>query len=521
MSRPLVALCLLAAGIAGLAPLAVMAARVSPADLATVLDARTLDLLGRTLALGAGAAVLAFAAGVPFGFLTARTNVPGAGLLRPLGVVPLLLPPLVLAMSWIVLVDLRGAALAILILAAGTFPLVAVFTAAAWERIDARREEAALLVGGSWAAVRMGFPLVLPPALCGASLAFVFAINDFAVPDYVSSLGPKFNVYADEVFATWQIDHADGKAVATALPLVALTLAFLLPALALRRSGSLATVDGDFRRPAPLDLGRWRWPAAFACAALVTLAALVPVGRMLWEAGGGAQGWSVAGLRGAFARAIELCGDNLAASLGYATSAATVAVPLAFVLGHALERARRGRLFEWALVLPVAVPGILFGIGTIVLWNHPLWNAPALRGLGVASFYTGGGLVVLMWTGRFLAFPALVASGAVASFDRRLEEAAELAGAGPIRRLVAIVAPGLWPSLAGGWTLVFVLAMRELDAAILVPAANETVMIRLFNGVHFGRDDFVAALALLIVFVIVTPGLLWSLFARRRMQVVA
>ena len=44
-------------------------------------------------------------------------------------------------------------------------------------------------------------------------------------------------------------------------------------------------------------------------------------------------------------------------------------------------------------------------------------------------------------------------------------------------------------------------------------------MIRVYNAVHFGRDDFVAALALLVVFVILLPGLLWSLSGGRRLEV--
>ena len=121
--------------------------------------------------------------------------------------------------------------------------------------------------------------------------------------------------------------------------------------------------------------------------------------------------------------------------------------------------------------------------------------------------------------GRFLAFPTLVSAGAVASLDRELEQAAELAGAGPVRRMTRIVAPALVPSLIGGWVLMFVLAMRELDAAILVPAANDTVMFRMFNAVHFGRDDFVAALALLILFVTIVPGVLWRLFSGKELEV--
>ena len=94
-----------------------------------------------------------------------------------------------------------------------------------------------------------------------------------------------------------------------------------------------------------------------------------------------------------------------------------------------------------------------------------------------------------------------------------------MAGARPARRLLAVVAPSLRTGLVGGWVLVFVFAMRELDAAILVPAANHTAIFRVFNSLHFGRDDFVAALTLLMVFLLVLPGLLWTLFARERLEV--
>jgi hypothetical protein len=52
-----------------------------------------------------------------------------------------------------------------------------------------------------------------------------------------------------------------------------------------------------------------------------------------------------------------------------------------------------------------------------------------------------------------------------------------------------------------------------------VPAANKTAMLRVFNGVHFGRDSYVAALSLLVMFTILLPGILWSVFARKRLEV--
>lgn len=514
--------------VAGILPIGLMLVRMSgdAGAIGRALNPRTLDLLGRTLFLGASVAGLAVLLGAPFGFLVSRTDLPFARILRPLGFVPLLLPPLVLAMTWTVMTELRGAPMTIAILALSTFPIVALFTARAAERIDGRQEEAAWMAGGLGAVLRAALPQVLPAAACGACLAFVFAINDWGVPDYVSSVGRKFNVYADEVFAIWQIDGHDSEAVASALPLVALTLCALIPALLLRRRGSLAaTLGSGHVRPAPLALGPWRWPAALFCISLVALGAGVPIGRLLYEAGAGAPGgsnplgasmpvagfdvgWSFDRLQAAFARALELCRDELTASVVYSAVGASIAVPLALILGHAVARSRFGGAILVFSVLPVAVPAILLGIGFIVLWNRP-WSG---------DFYTGPGLVVLLLLGRYLAFPVMVLSGAVANFDRRLEEAAQLSGVGPTGRLVKVVAPPLLPSLVGSWTLFFVLAMREMDAAVLVPAANRTVMFRLFNAIHFGRDDFVAALALLTLFVIVLPGLLWTCFSNRRLE---
>jgi iron(III) transport system permease protein len=512
LSRTLLTLSLAVLAVAGLAPVAVMILRVvqDPAALQGLLDERTLSLLGRTLLLGGGAAGLALLVGAPFGYLTARTDLPGATWLRSLGLVPLIMPPLLLAVSWTVLVpQLRGAPMTILLMGLSTFPIVALFTAKAARRVDGRREEAALLSGGLSGVLRMEFGLLLPAALSGTCFAFLFAASDFAVPDFVSSVGRKFNVYADEVFATWQVNGSDSRAVATALPLVVLILAALLPALALRRRGTLATLDSDFVAPRTLSLGSWRWPLGLAAWGLITLGALIPVGRMLFEAGGGPSGWSVYKFQAAFGKAIDLCRDNLLASLGYSILAATLALPVALVLGHAIARWRHGWFLEMLCVLPLAAPAILFGIGNIAVWN----------GTYTYAFYTSGGMVVVLYIGRFLAFPTLISASAVASMDRELEQAAELAGASPMRRMARIVAPALLPSLMGGWILMFVLAMRELDTAILVPAANDTVMFRMFNAVHFGRDDFVAALALLIIFVTIVPGVLWRLFSGKELEV--
>ena len=612
--RVLLAIAFLAFAVLGLLPLGIMFERLSQdaAVLGKLLDERTIELLKRTAYLGLGSAGIALLLGVPFGFLVARTDVLWAGALRALGIVPILIPPIMLAMTWTMVMDLRGPVMCALILGLSTFPLVSMFTARAAERIDGRREEAALMVGGIGAALRMELPLVAPSALAGAVLSFVVSVNEFSLPDYVSAVGRKFNVYAGQIFSTWQVDNDEALAVATSLPLIGLSLVALIPLLILKRRTRSGTIDGRFVRPERLKLGKWRAPATLFCLLVVSVTSMVPIGRLAYEAGGGPrvfsgvsirrQAWRAGGgaaqnttvpgttqatdaatnpdarkgavtasqaaalkaaglevpaappvtttspqavarrrasnenapeaqaaleanasddlsdagggipifltnLRASFARAFELSRASLISSLLYALMAATLCLPIGLVLGHAVQRSRIGGVLEVVTLLPLIVPATLFGIGTLVAWNRE-WTA---------MIYEGGGLVALLFTGRFAAIAVLVCAGAVASYDPRLEESASLAGTGPTRRLFGIVAPGIWRSLVGSWIAIFALSVRELDAAVLVPAANDTAMFRVFNAVHFGRDDFVSALALLVIFAILAPGLLWSLFMRAKL----
>ncbi|MEY2806510.1 MAG: ABC transporter permease [Planctomycetia bacterium] len=508
MSRWLVLCAAAGFALVALGPSIAMALRVQGADLAALDLARGAGLLWRTMQLGLGAAAIALCLGAPMGWILARAAVPGAQALRALVLVPLLLPPLVLAMSFMGWTTWRGGLATAAIMGVGTYPLVALYVARAAERIDGRRADAARLAGGLAAMLRVEWALVRPVALASAGFAFAFAVNDFAVVDYVSSLGPKHPVYADDIFASWRSGNDTSKAVAAAWPLVALTLMVVVPALVVVRRSPLFTHEGDFRAPARVDLGAWRWPLALLAWAVVGATALAPLARLAFEAGGGARGFGLSTLLQSLSKALANGRPNLQASLLHALGAALLCLPVALVLGHALARSRRWLVLGTTLVvLPLCVPPILHGVGSLALWNRP----------ATAALYDSGWMAVLLQAGRYAPLFVLGVAAAIAATDRRIEDSARLAGAGPARTLCGIVAPLLAAPLAGGAMVVFVFALRELDAAILVPAANGTALFRLYNAVHFGRDEMVAALALWICFFVLLPGALWSLHSRRNM----
>ncbi|QDU85148.1 spermidine/putrescine ABC transporter membrane protein [Planctomycetes bacterium Pla163] len=575
MSRWLVSLCAVLFAAFALAPVAVTLLRIESSDLGTLLEPRIWSLLARTIGLGLSVAAGCLLLGVPFGFLVARTDVFGARFLRPLSIVPLLVPTLLMAMTWTALSDVRGPVATAVLLVFSYFPLVSIFTARAAERIDARQEESAWGLGGLVAVLRADVGAILPASLAGACLAFTFAVNDFSVPDFVSSVGVKFNVYADEIFANWSQFERPGLAVATALPLLVVTLLALVPVLVLRRRGALAPVTSSAIAPATLPLGRWRWPATLFAFAVVGASSLVPLGRLGWEASGGPSAWrpvaaraAIAGeeappaataprpvvpgsattgtttnserepdltfgerlaaapvvagrqldtFASAFGKAFERARDDVRRSLWLAIVAATAALALGLVLGHAAERSRFGTAILMAALVPIAVPGTLFGIGTATLWDGP-WLAE-LTGGASTDFYATPSMAALLYIGRLSPFAILIVAGAVAGVPKVSEWAAASVGAGPVTRLLRIVAPAITGALAASWICVYAFAMRELDSALVVPEARRTAIVRVFNGVHFGRDEYVAALSLVLIFTILLPGMLWAAFSKRPAKV--
>ena len=292
----------------------------------------------------------------------------------------------------------------------------------------------------------------------------------------------------------------------------------------MRRRGAMASLAEGFVQPQRIRLGPWRWPALAFCLGLLVCGALVPILRLLWEAAAmprqleeqaglfAALGAGAETVAREFGVALERARKDLANSILYASGAALICAPLGLMLGHAIERSRAralGFLGESVALLPIAAPALLFGIGAITLWNHD----------ATARFYDSGWMAVLLYSGKYLPFAILICAGAVAALGPEQEEAAALTGAGPTKRLLTVVAPPLTGALVASLVLVFVFSMRDLDAALLVPAANKTAIMRVFNGVHFGRDSYVAALSLLLLFAILLPGILWSIFARKRMEV--
>lgn len=170
-------------------------------DLAgTITSAPVLQALGLSLRTAATATLISVVLGVPLAWLLARGDLPGAGVLRAVVTLPMVLPPVVGGVALLALLGRRGllgGGLEVLgitvpfttaaVVLAQTFvamPFLVVSVEGALRGLDRRDEQIAATLGAStfYAARRITLPAAAPAIVSGAVLCFARALGSSAPP---------------------------------------------------------------------------------------------------------------------------------------------------------------------------------------------------------------------------------------------------------------------------------------------------------------------------------------------------
>src|SRR5690606_13984067 len=209
------------------------------------------------------AVLVSLVLGLGHAWVTYRTDLPGAAVLGPLGALPLVLPPILVAMGFSDFADTRGFLACALLLGVSYTPFVAVLAARGLRSIDGRAYEAALLARGRGRAERWLLRAILPEVFAGCLLAFIFVVSEHGVPEFLTVKGKAWHTYAEGIFAKWTrrntgVDHAAvASPIVAAVPLVLIIGLSLLVALRLRGKAPRGEAHPLPRR----RMGGWRWPA--------------------------------------------------------------------------------------------------------------------------------------------------------------------------------------------------------------------------------------------------------------------
>jgi iron(III) transport system permease protein len=238
---------------------------------------------------------------------------------------------------------------------------------------------------------------------------------------------------------------------------------------------------------------------------IVFLVAGVPVINLLYKAGGiveqteaGRQRtWSAIDALTHVAAVPREFADDLWLSTWVGAAAATGAVVVGLPLAWSLRLARGKPLARLlALALCWTIPGPVLGIAVIHLLNQPLDSPLAFLG----SLYDSQFPTWLVQTLRGLPLATLILWAAFAMVPQTLLEAATLDGAGWWRKLARVGLPLRWPAVGVAWLVAFAIAFGELPATVLVlpPGRATAITVRVFQLLHYGADERVAAISLVI-----------------------
>jgi iron(III) transport system permease protein len=344
-------------------------------------------------------------------------------------------------------------------------------------------------------------PLMTPPLVAGIALAFVSCLGNFGIPAFLGIPGN----YLVLPTLIYQRLAGLGPSVLSEVAVLSCLIGFIavlgifLQDLMLRRRDFRITTTSNAMRP--FELERWRPAVEIALWILTVVVLVLPLVALLLSSLVPAIGVPLTAKSATLSNYDYVLLDHAAAKRAFVNSfslSATaaivivlIAVPLAYFL--VWRRARLLRVLNVVVEMPYALPGVVLAIAAILVFLKPL---PVL---GI-TLYNTVWIILFGYLARFLVLGLRPVIGGYYQLDRTLEEAAQIAGARLLRRLTTIILPLVAPMAIAGALLVFLTAFNELTvSALLWSSGAETLGVVVFSFQQGGDSTYAAALAMLTV----------------------
>ncbi len=482
----------------------------------------------RTLLLLAGVGCLTLVTGTATGWLVTVFRFPGRDTAAWLAIVPLAMPTYIVAYSYADLLDyagpLQGAVRAALdvhnrrdywfpeIRSLGGLVLVLSFVLYPYVYLSARASFLQQSVGTLEVARTLGrtltqtffavaLPLARPALAAGVTLAMLECMNDIGAAEHLG-----VRTLTVTAYATWiQRSSLAGAAQIASIMLMFVVLLFWLEH-ATRGAASFANAAGRFRQVPETELAGAKGLLALAVCllpfllgfgvpvAVLTGSALVHLGEALdpgfWRAAG--------------------------TSIAVALVVAALTLALGIMLAYAQRVAPNGFTRPAVRVAGIgyAVPATVLAIGVLMpLAGFDNWLDARMRGtFGISTGLVLSGsafAVVLALTIRFIAVAFGVCDAGLGRISLSLDAAARTLGETPFATLRRVHLPIMKPALGAALLLVFVDAMKELPATLLLRPFNfETLAIRVYEHASLERFEQAGLAALTIVLTGLLPLIL-------------
>jgi iron(III) transport system permease protein len=459
----------------------------------------TASLLWNTVRLTVVVTALCAVIGTAAAWFIERTDLPARRAWAVLVVVPLAIPDFVVSFGWASLSTwVQGFRGAVLVMTLAVYPLVYLPVAASFRNADPGQEEVARSLGTGRLATfwRITLGQARGAILGGCLLVALVLLAEYGAFEILS-----YQTFTTEIFTEFNVSFNVPTASALSLVLVALSLLILLgEGLARGRGRGRVSRTGPLaQRVAPRRrLGRAKIPVLAGFIVLVALALGVPVGASIYwmlEAGH-AYLTGVSLLDAAWHTALY---SGLAAAL-----ATAMALPVALLAIR--HRGRPYQLLERSTYLVLAIPGLVIALAFSYFTER----------YANGFLYQSAPLLILAYAILFFPLALVGVRASVAQAPPGLEEIARSLGQRRPAVLWRVTLPLIGPGLAAAFCLVFLSALTELTATlILIPTGVQTLATQFWayqQNLAYGQA---APFALAIIAIAALPSYVLGRFFDR------
>jgi iron(III) transport system permease protein len=491
-----------------------------------------LSMLGNSLAWAGSVTVVSWIFGIPCGYLLGRTDFNGKMLARLTLLVPIMTPPYILALSYILIMqeggfgdifvttiptNLRAAFFSFwgvtLVMALSSYGYVALAVEASLRSLPSRLEDAAAILGADWRARAryILLPLLLPAILNSGLLVFLESLSNFGVP---AVLGTRSNLplLPAEIFylvTSWPIDLPLATSLSSLLCLFALVSLYTSRWITSRRG------QASFR-PSANKMQKLR-PAGKVMAwllfgVLFVFAAALPYAAMILTSLADRWGEGFPGLTARHYASLLTPGSRglqaLFTSLGLSLAAATICIFLGGYLAYVNTRSQGilQKVLDGLALLPRVIPKIVMAVALILAWNAP-WVK--------LDIYNTVWMLLLAYVVIYITDALNYANANMKTVSPNLENAAAILGASRLAIFWKVVIPQLRPGLIAAWLTTFIVCMRELVASILLlPPGVDTTATFIFN--QFEQGDISSAMAMATITILLSTLVLIAFQLKQR-----
>jgi iron(III) transport system permease protein len=476
--------------------------------------------LWNTIVLAFWVGLASVAIGAPLAWLTARTDVPGRGLIRGLVMASFVTPPFLGAFAWVMLAGPNAGLVnklwrsvaggdeplfnifsmsgLVFVVTIYTFPYVYIMIANTLALIASDLEEAASILGGGRLTVArtVTLPMAAPALVSGFILSVLQALALFGSPA-ILSLPAGFHTITTQIWTFFQFPPKTEMAAAFSMPLLLATALLLLVQKRLLGRRGYAAVGGKGGQRRQIPLGRWRWPALAAVLAVMACPIFLPYAVLtkaaLSRAWAQPLSWDnltlanfsftffeYSATQAAIVNTLELgvmtacVGAGLVALLSYVTSRR-------LVVGH--------QLVAFLALAPVVIPGVVLAVGLFIAYTRP----PLL-------LYGTLWILFIAYLTKEMPVGYAQSDATFKAIPVDLEDAGRILGGGRLRVLRDITAPLARSGIIAAWCFIFIGVIRELSASIILfTPATKVMSVVIFDLKEEGQFGAIAVLGLVML----------------------